>query len=74
MNDSVKRLQALMFKKQEKIKALEQENQDLKILIRTLENRIHKLEETRMAIDFTTADIPVDLDLIPEDSNGHSGR
>lgn len=72
MNDSVKRLEALMFKKQEKITALEQENQDLKTLIRTLENRIQKLEKTRMAIDFASADIPVDLDLIPEDANGNS--
>ena len=74
MNDSVKRLKALMLAQQEKLKELERENRDLTTRIRLLENHIHKLEETRMAIDFATADIPVDLNLIPEDAEGHSDR
>ncbi|MDH3221247.1 MAG: hypothetical protein OEO19_17085 [Gammaproteobacteria bacterium] len=74
MNDKVKRLQALTIKQHDKIKELELENQDLKTLLRTLEIRIQDLEETRMAIDFATAEIPVDLDLIPEDANGHSNE
>ena len=74
MSDPVDRLQALILKQKEKIEALEQENQDLKTQVLTLEKRIRKLEETRMAIDHATADIPVDLDLIPEDLNGHSSR
>jgi len=72
MNDKVNRLQALTIKQHEKIKALELENQELKTLLRTLEIRIQDLEETRMAIDFATAEIPVDLDFIPEDAHGRS--
>ena len=73
MGGSVDQLQELALKQKEKIKELEQENQDLKTTVLALEKRIQKLEETRMAIDFATADIPVDLDLVPEDVNGHSG-
>ena len=72
MNDSVKRLQALTLKQQKKIKQLEHENERLTTLARALENRVHDLEETRMAIDFATADIPVGLDLIPEDAKKKS--
>ena len=74
MGDSVDQLQALTLKQQKSIKALQQENQELKLLVSTLEKRIQKLEETRMAIDFATADIPVGLDLIPEDINDDSDK
>ena len=73
MNDSADRLQALLLRQEREIKALKSENQELKTQIRTLEKQVDKLEETRMAIDFATADIPVDLDLVPEDINGQSG-
>ena len=74
MSDSVDQLQALTLKQQKRISALQRENQELKSLVSALEKRIVKLEETRMAIDHATADIPIGLDLIPEDANGQSER
>ena len=74
MSDSVDQLQALTLKQQKRIKALQQENQELQSLVSTLEKRIQKLEETRMAIDHATADIPIGLDLIPEDADGQPDR
>ena len=72
MTVSVDRLKELTVKQKEKIKKLERQNQELKKQIQALENRIQKLEKTRMAIDFATADIPVDLKLVPEDANDRS--
>ncbi|MDH3388670.1 MAG: hypothetical protein OEN02_12265 [Gammaproteobacteria bacterium] len=74
MNDFVRRLRSLALKQQEKIKELEQDNQRLNTLIRALGKQVQTLEETRIAIDFATAEIPVDLDLVPEYSHKNYGR
>ena len=67
MSEQAEHLQALMQKQREQIEELENENQHLKTLTETLNNRVRELERQRVAIDREMAEIPIGLDLIPED-------
>ena len=81
-----RRLESLTIKQREPIKELIHENrqlklktqllwnrvQDLKLKTQLLWNRIQYLEKTNLVIDREIAEIPIDLDLIPEsDLNRH---
>ena len=67
MNEQVERLEALTQEQRELIKELESENRRLKTLTQTLSNRIQELEQQCIVIDRELAEIPIGLDLIPED-------
>ena len=66
MNEQIRRLEALTAEQRELIKELERENRRLKTLTQTLGHRIRDLEETKLMIDREIAEIPIDLDLVPE--------
>jgi SMC interacting uncharacterized protein involved in chromosome segregation len=67
MNEQVERLEALSQEQQELIKELENENLCLKARIQILSDRIQELEQQRIVIDREMAEIPIGLDLIPEE-------
>jgi len=67
MNEQVELLEALTQEQRELIKELESENRRLKTLTQTLSNRIQELEQQCIVIDRELAEIPIGLDLIPED-------
>jgi predicted nucleic acid-binding Zn-ribbon protein len=67
MNDQLERLEVLVQEQRELIKELENENRGLKTLAQTLRNRIQDLEQQHIVIDKEIAEIPIGLELIPED-------
>jgi hypothetical protein len=69
MNDLIDRLQDLTLKQQERINGLKRDNRSLKTLTHTLGNRIYELEDKQRVIDSACIDIPIGLDIIPEDFN-----
>ncbi len=67
MKKQVEHLQALTREQRELIKKLLSENLRLTTLTQTLRNRIQDLEQQHIVIDREIAEIPVGLDLIPEE-------
>lgn len=67
MNEQVEGLVALTREQRELINELENENLRLKTLTQTLSNRIQELEQQHILIDREMAEIPIGLELIPED-------
>lgn len=72
MNEQVKRLEMLVQEQRELIKEFESENRRLKTIIQIMRNRVQDLEQQHIVIDKEIADIPIGLDLTPEeDLNKH---
>lgn len=72
MNEQVKRLEVLVQEQRELIKEFESENRRLKTIIQIMKNRVQDLEQQHIVIDKEIADIPIGLDLTPEeDLNKH---
>lgn len=69
MNDLIDRLQGLTDKQQERINYLRRDNRRLKTLTHTLGNRVYELEDKQRVIESACIDIPIGLDIIPEDFN-----
>ena len=67
MNEKTEHLLVLAQEQRELIAQLEIENRDLQKLVQNLNDRIEKLEQQRLVIDREMAEIPIGLDLIPED-------
>ena len=67
MNEKTEHLLVLAQEQRELIAQLEIENRDLQKLVQSLNDRIEKLEQQRLVIDREMAEIPIGLDLIPED-------
>ncbi len=66
MSMQIEHLQALTVEQRELIKKLLNENQRLKTLTEILHERIQDLIQQHVVIEREITEIPIDLDLIPE--------